>query len=286
MLMALFVLVGFGLLFMFAFDEGMQGADQSIESFIAHQAKEIEGIKRTISHGEAELRKAPALVTVEKELKGTKRENQFREGMLGSLKQGIAAANNSIAAKTKEFEAYKDEYRTFARSKAKGQTIERLETRTGIVYEKVTIRQVTPIGIQILYDGGQKRINFEDLPPAMQDHYQFDPKQKAAAVAKEDATRNEHEAAVSVATAAESQQLAAQRKQDAEATREKAIRSIAMKETRIETLKEEIEDLEDALPKEALKRISRAPQMRAQVASKRRDIATLQGEIYQLQSGL
>lgn len=59
-----------------------------------------------------------------------------------------------------------------------------------------------------------------------------------------------------------------------------------MKETRIETLKEEVDDLEEALPKEALKRLSRAPQMRAQVAAKRRDIATLQGEIHQLQSGL
>ena len=221
MLMALVVLVGFGLLFMFAFDEGMQGADQSIESFIAHQAKEIDNIKHTISRGEVQLGKAPALVAAEKELKATKRENQFREGMVGSLKQGIVAANQSIAAKTQEFEAYKDEYRAFTRSKAKGQTIERLQTRTGEVYEKVTIRQVTPIGIQILYDGGQKRINFEDLPPAMQDHYQFDPKQKAAALASENTVRKEHEAAVSVATAAEGQQLAAQRQKEAEATRAK-----------------------------------------------------------------
>jgi hypothetical protein len=51
MLMALVVLVGFGVLFMFATDEGFQGGDQSIESIIKHQAGDIESLKGGIANG-------------------------------------------------------------------------------------------------------------------------------------------------------------------------------------------------------------------------------------------
>lgn len=286
MLLALVVLLGFGVLFMFASDEGLQGADQSIESIIAHQAKEIENLKGSISHGEKELAKGPALLAMSRELSGIKTENRIREGGIDSLKKGVVAANERIASKIGEIEAYKDEYRALVRGKAKGQTMDRLETRKGGVYENVTIREVTAIGIQIMHDGGQKRIPFEELPVAMQDYYQFDPNQKAAAVAKETATRNEHEAAVSVATAAADQQAMALKQKEAEAAREKAIRAIAMKESRIESLKDEIENLEEAIPKENLKSISRAPQMRAQLAAKQHEKAALQADVSRLQNGL
>lgn len=286
MLLALVVLVGFGLLFMFAFDEGLQGADQSIESVISHQAREIEDTKSGIARGEKTLEGAPLLIAAEKQLGAIKRENQFREGNIGGLKQAIVAANDAIAAKMKDIEAYKEEYRASVRAKAKGELIERLETRKGDAYDKVTIREVTPIGIQIMHAGGQKRIPFEDLPAAMQDHFQFDPKQKAEAVAKENAVRDEHESAVTVATNAADQQAAAQKQRDAEANREKTIRAITMKQSRVESLKDEIKNLGEAIPKESLKRISRAPQMRLQLSAKQRELSALQEDIARMQGSL
>lgn len=286
MLLALVVLVGFGLLFMFAFDEGLQGGEQTIESLIAQQAKDIEGMKEGISRGGKELTKAPALLAADRLLKDLKRENKFREGGIDSLNKGIESANEAIAAKLKEIETYKDEYRTIARGKAKGETMERLETRKGDVYEKVTFREVSAIGVQILHDGGQKRIPFEDLSSELQDRFQFDPTQKAAAVAKENAVRDEHEAAVSVATAAEGQQLAMQKEKEAEANREKVVRAIAVKTSRVESLKDEIKALVEAIPKENLKSLSRAPQMKLQLSNKQRELAALQADVARLQSGL
>ena len=286
MLLALVVLVGFGVLFMFAFDEGLQGADQTIEARIAHDAKEIENLTSGIANREKELTKIPALQAKTKELSAIKTENRIREGGIDSLKKGITSAKEAIDAKLKDFDAYKDEYRAFARGQAKGQTMPRLETTKGGVYENVTIREVTAIGVQIMHDGGQKRIPFEELPADMQDHFQFDPKQKADAVAKEEASRNEHENAVTASKEALEQQAAEQKVKDAEAAREKAIRAIAVKRSRIQSLEDEIEALEKALPKEAMKRISNAPQMRQQLAAKQRDLAALRADVARLEGGL
>jgi hypothetical protein len=279
MLLALVVLVGFGLLFMFAFDEGLQGGPQTMESVIAQQAKDIESLESGISNGEKQLAGSPALLARNKDLGALKRENLFRDGKIDSLKKGIASVTDAIAAKTAEIEGYKDQYRAMTRAKAKGETLGRLETRKGDVYENVTIREVTAIGLQIMHDGGQKRIAFEELSAEIQDRFQFDPRQKAAAVAREEAERNEHETAVSAATAAESQKMADQREKEAEANREKLEKDLALKKSRIESLKDEIKALEEAIPKEGLKPISRAPQMKIQLSAKQRQLSALQADV-------
>lgn len=279
MLMALFVLLGFGLLFMFAFDEGLQGSDQSIESIISHQEREIDGAKVSISRGMEALGNAPAFIAANKELISVKRENQYRQGRIDSLRQGIADAQEAVAAKTAEFEAYKDNYRAFVRGRAKGQVIDRLETRKGAVFENVTIREVTPVGMQIRHDGGMRRIAFEDLPAELQEQFQFDPKQKAAAMAQERAERIEHEAAVSAASEMVNRQSMERKQKEEDAAREAAVRAIEMKRSRIKSLSEEIRVLNQALRVESRKGISRAPQMRAQLAAKQREMAALEADV-------
>jgi hypothetical protein len=286
MLLALFVLLGFGVLFMFAFDEGLQGEEQSIESFVSRQAKEIEDIKGSILHGEKQLAQAPAMLALGKELKEMMRGNQFRSARLDSLRTGISSSNEAVTSKMMAFETYKDDYRTVVRRKAKGEKMERLETRKGDVYENITIRDVTPIGIQIMHNGGHKRIAFEELTAALQARFQFDPKQKAEAIAREDAQRREHETAVSVATAAEGQQLAERKEKEAEARRDAMTRNISIKESRMRSLQDEIDALEDALPKEGMKGISRAPQMRMQISNKRGQLRELQAEVSRMHSQL
>ena len=73
---------------------------------------------------------------------------------------------------------------------------------------------------------------------------------------------------------------------DAEAAKEKAIRAIAVKRSRIESLGDEIEELERALPLEAKKRISNAPQMRQQLAAKQREVSALRADVARLEGGL
>jgi cell division protein FtsL len=282
MLLAMVVLVGFGTLFMFAFDEGFQGADMSIEAVIAHQAKEIDDLKLGIGAGTKRLAEAPARNASARELSTLKRENQYRDGEITSLGEGIAAAQQAITARLADFEAYKDQYRTVARAKGKGTTMAKLETRKGDVYENVQVREVSAVGMQIIHDGGQKRIPFEELPAEIQDLYQFDPGQKAAAIAKEAEERGTHDAAVAAAQQAAGQQAMAQKEKDDIAARERAAAALKVMQSRIFTLGEEIRGLEEALVLEVRKPLSRAPQMRQQISNKQRERAGLEEKVARL----
>lgn len=282
MLLAMVVLVGFGALFMFAFDEGFQGKEMSIEALIANQAKEIEDLKLGIESGTKRLAEAPARNASARELSTLKRENQYRDGEISSLREGIAAAQEAITAKLAEIEAYKDQYRAVVRAKGKGSTMPRLETRKGEVYENVQVREVNAVGMQIIHDGGQKRIPFEELPAELQDLYQFDPKQKAAAIAKEAEERGAHDAAVAAANQAADQQAMAQKEKDEIAARERAAAALKVMQARIVTLGEEIRGLEEALVLEVRKPLSRAPQMRQQIANKQRERAGLEEKVARL----
>lgn len=251
MVMALVVLIGFGLLFMFAFDEGMQGGDQSIESVIAHQAKEIEGYENRIASGEKSLSTAPRLTATAKEVSRFKRENQALGERIGELKKAIETANAGLVTARQTFEGYKDQYRSFVRSKAKGETMPELVTKTGISYKNVNIREVTPVGIQIRHDEGQKRIPFEELPDAMADYYQFDPNQKIAALTVENTTRNEHEAAAAVANDQADQAMAEQRVKERAEKQEKTLRDVAAKQEQVRSLKDDIAGLQSDLDRAA-----------------------------------
>lgn len=296
MLMALVVLIGFGLLFVFAFDEGMQGGDQSIETLIRNQTKEIESHQARIIDGEKKLTTAPALMAKARELTTLKRENQFRTDRVAGLHQEIQNGTSLLAALGKSFEEYKDKYRAFVRGKAKGETIPELVTKSGGVYKKVSIREVTAIGIQIRHEEGQKRIPFEDLPAALVDYYQFDPSQKAAALTEEHATMAEHEAAASVANEQADQAMAEQREKEALAKNERMIREIATKEALIGTLQADIRGLQSEIQQatEAASaaramgkiHINKSGSLAGDIRSKQNRIAALRSEIAQMSASV
>lgn len=283
MMMGLFVLLGFGVLFLFAFDEGSQGGDHSIESVIRHQTKEIDGFQGNIELGKQKLDQAPARIAQARELTRLKRGGQ--EAIV-NLTKGIEKRRAAIALQETAFGDYKDEYRAYVRGKAKGQIIGKLETLNKVVYNDVVIREVNPVGIQIRHADGHKRIPFEDLPETMKDHFQFDPKQKEQALAEESASLNELEAAVVVTNSIADQANAERRSADAELVREKTIRAISSKESRIQALGREIDSLNNSIREEERKPISKAPGMRFKVVDNGRAIIELRSQIATLRSRL
>ncbi len=263
-----------------------QGASQDAEAVFARQKTEIEGLQQRISSGEKALTKGTALLAAEKELAAVKRECQNREANIKSLKNDITSSNNSIAAITREFEVYKDQYRAVVRGNAKGRSIAHLETRKGVAYENVTIREVTPIGLLIRHDGGLGRIPFEELPDAMQDEFQFDPDQKAAAVAKESELKKDPEPAAPALDAAATAR-AAQKKAEAVAQKVQTQRAIEDKQAQLKAMYQEISRLEDSLAQVQRQRRAheRAPAMKKDIAVKKQDYAELRAQIKQLQDG-
>lgn len=296
MILAVIVLVGFGVLFMFAFDEGFQGGEVTIESEIRSQAKELESLHSRITSGEEELAVVPARVRDADDLSRTKRTAATLEEKAKGLESEIESGKSGITAKQQEWETYKDEYRTFVREKAKGEKLATLETRKGEVFKDVNIREVTAIGMQIRYEGGQKRISFEEMTDKMQDYYQYDPAQKDAAVAEEQESVAKHEMAAAAATGAQADQLAQQRAQDDAAAKDKIRTQIAEKEAQIVAAQSDIKDYEqdkvtaqaaaDAARASGRMHLNKSGNIDGKIRRKQNLIATLQAEIRSLKSRL
>ena len=294
MVMALIVLLGFGLLFMFAFDEGLQGGPQSIESVIAQQAKNIIEDQQAITAGRESLAQIPSKLANVKELGRLKRESELLQAKATKLFEVVAANKAELARDDEAFEAYKDEFRVYARSKAKGEVMATLETLTGVTYHDVNIREVTAIGIQIRHEGGHKRIPFEDLSDAMKDRFQFDPKQKEKALAQESENRDQHDAAVAVADQIADQQLDQQRKVDAGKAKDLKNREIVMKEVQIKALEGELSDLNAELQRATAAAaaaraagrmyLNKSNGISGSIRAKQNRIATLRSEVNQLRA--
>lgn len=296
MVMALVVLLGFGLLFTFAFDEGLQGGPQSIESVIAQQARDIASDQRSIDAGRVSLATIPTKIANTKELSRLKHANESQRANCNQLVTSVASGQNDLIRNSEAFETYKNEYRTVTRSKAKGEAMDKLETLDGTVYTRVNIREVTAIGMQIRHEGGQTRVNFEELSEEIKDRFQFDPKQKEQALIQESKTRDHHEAAVAVAESAADKQQDQQREVDTAKAKEKCRREIALKEGQVKALENEIRGLNSELDRAAAAaaaaraagrmHLSKSNTISGTIRSKQNRMATLKSEIYQLSATL
>lgn len=296
MLMALVVLIGFGLLFMFAFDEGFQGGKITIESEIASQAKEVEGLHSTVAERESLLNLAPARTAAADKLRLLKISSTTLEEKAARLKSDIKEETIAIQDLAKDWSAYKDEYREFVRSKARGEVLELLEARDGTVYRDVNIREVTAIGIQIRHADGFKRLQFEELSDEMQDFYQYDPAQKEEALALERAVRKQHETAAGAALDRHAEKMADQRAQDDAEAKEEMKRDIARKQAQITDAEGDIRELEAertsanaaAAAARAAGRmhLNKASSFTSKIRAKNNLIAELKSEIRRLQSQL
>lgn len=296
LLMALFVLLGFGVLFMFAFDEGFQGRGATIESQIASQAREIESCKDAVRMGQSSLARAPAQIAKANTLAGLNQGNQAAVGNIAGLQAEIETGNAALTAAGVAWETYKDRYRESIRGKAKGQVIDKLETRNGVVYNHVNIREITAVGIQIRHDDGQKRIPFEELPDEMQDLYQFDPAQKQKAMAAEDAARDEHDAAVAVVSDQVEEQMSQKKLKDEAEAKEKLQGLIAEKLALMASIEAEIKNLErertqaefdaQAARTAGKTHLNRSGSITAQIRSKQSRLSGLSAEIARMNARL
>ncbi len=296
MVMALFVLIGFGLLFMFATDDGFQEGGASIERVIAHQAKDIEFARRVVADGQTALDSSSVRVRNSKELARLTRGNKTLKENIEALGKRNQVGKEEFARQSEAFEAYKNQYRVFVRGKAKGESMATLETLTGGVYKNVSIREVTAVGIQIRHEDGQKRIPFEELPEALKERFQFDPKQKAAVLAKERATWDEHEAAAVVADGLADQEMARQRTVEVENGKVRVRREIEVKQAQIVSIQGEIGSLEREMDRAASQasgarstgriHLNKSSSISGDIRSKQGRIATLHAEIARMSSGL
>ena len=285
MVLALIVLLGFGCLSMFAFDPRFQGAEHSIESIIASQEREIGDLRGAIAAGNERLAGIPELRKRDKQLAKVSRENLYREGRIASLMDGVESGKEQVAAKMEEFEAYKDEYRSSVRGRAKGTKIDKLVIKSGKSFNNASIREVTAIGMQIRHDAGHVRVDYEELPDELQDYYQFDPSQKLTAMIAERENRAKHSRAVAIVQRAEAEKLAEIRAQEAEIRQNEKLQRIEGMKTQSKSFEDQINQMERRIRIEKNKRgLNHSPEMVETLNGMRLRLSALQSEIARLRS--
>lgn len=247
MLVALFVLLGFGTLSMFAFDESSFGGGKSLAAMIRDADKTIASCQARIERGAKKLATIPDLKKTDASLFTLKGKTEFLGTRISQTKEEIVGLKARIVDLDGVFEDYKNQYRAHVRNNAAGTKIDELKTLSGVVYTDVDVRKVTAVGIEIRHRDGHKRIGFEELPENMQDHYQYDEGQMLAEVRREAEVREKHNAAVVVSDQAVGEQVVMQREKDREEALRKTEELIVAKQTRLGDITQEIQRLQSDL---------------------------------------
>jgi hypothetical protein len=286
MVMALIVLLGFGVLFMFAFDEGFQGEDQSIESVIRNQGKDIKDFQSRIESGQKSLELAPGRTAAAKELSRLKSESAALQEKITTLGQSVEGGKTAITQTKESFEGYKDQYRAFVRGKAKGTNLDELKIADGTTYTKVSIRKVDAVGLLIIHEAGQKRVDYEGLPAEMKDYYQFDPVQKADLLQQESSAHGALADAVDKQNQAAEEAAAVKRAGDEEQAKVDAAAKIELNKSRIKDFKDQLKSLDREMELEKKKKLANTDSIRNRMAAARKALDQLESENRKLEAKL
>lgn len=266
-LLALFVLVGFGTLYMFVFDEGLQGGQKKIEAVIRDQGTLIETHKIQIENYKDRIEDAKRFKEVAKEADELKLRAENGAKRIAELTAGKAEAEAAVAAADEAWAKYRDEYRASEWAAAVGEELGDVTTVSGRTYRQVKIRKVEHTGMQITDTTGPKSIDSAELPPELQDRFQFDEKIKETVIEERDKDVNLHDDNVAIATLAKKAQDKLVRVQELEEqieTWKAAIQTAKANEMRFQA---ELDRMRIAIAAEESKKggISKAPQMREQL---------------------
>lgn len=196
MIMAALVLAGFGAIYVFVFDAEMQGRGVSIESVVRQQAEEIDDYNHQITMNKKFIEETSETEAKNAKIDALEKANLAEANKPAQLKEEIIKLKEAIVSSTKAMNAYITDYRNHVRTKAVGEKLAEIKLKTGEVYTNVEVREVSEIGIQIRHTDGQKRIAYEELSAEWQERFQFDPDEKAKALARELAAQQLYERSV------------------------------------------------------------------------------------------
>jgi hypothetical protein len=285
-LLAVLVLGGFGVLFLFAVDGGEADPALATEAIIQQHDTEIHELKLVIKEGNTRLEVLPKLKETARKLGETTSEADAAARAIDDLNATITAVGKQTAALQEEFAAYKQLYREQARAAVKGERMASLTTLDGKTYKDVIIREVHAAGMRIGFDGGagSTTIPADKLPPELQDRFQFDPAELA------EHRRREQEATARLTQTdaqhkeAQEQQRREQEESDARERKDKARRDIPTLSARINTLDAEHERLKLDMEREKLKTVRNTEAIRRKMEENRALREKLQAELVRAQA--
>jgi hypothetical protein len=189
---ALLVLVGFGILFLFAFDENFRGGDKSIESVIRDQTAELESLKSSVTAKTKSIEVAPERNKIAQEADEVSRQARLNKGKVNGELTIIEKVKGETATIQKSLEDYRQRYRQQVRGEAIGLKYPELKTLSGKIYKQVAISRVDAVGIAFIHTDGSTRADFDDLPADIREYFQYDAKEKERTKTAENLIAGQH----------------------------------------------------------------------------------------------
>ena len=168
--LALIVLVGFGsLTILVTTDTEGQGPGAQIQA----RQRKIAALERGRKRWKAAVVEYKTNRSQVSELDGLNAKIKRRKAAVeqGEIEvEGLRATTAELAQK---FEDYKKKYRISERASAIGEELGTLTTKSGKVYERVKIKEVSALELRFSHKNGNTGVSFKELPDALQDRFQF-----------------------------------------------------------------------------------------------------------------
>lgn len=171
---ALIVLGGFGILYVFVFDESLQGGGRTIESVIKDNDQSITLLASQIGDSKKRLEDSKGFRRISGEVDQLAMRSRILEARIAEQNSALGAKQSALTEVETAFKDYKRQYRESERAAAVGETMTELTTLSGKTYTGVTITKVDPLRMQVRHSGGITGIPIDDLPEDLQDRFQPD----------------------------------------------------------------------------------------------------------------
>lgn len=296
LIMALIVLLGFGGLSILALEDGVQGGGKSLAAIVRDNEREILENRSRIEIGDVTLARVPRFKDVSDNLAAAKERNNVLSTGISSMGANADELEKGVSALREEWEDYKNRYRAQVREAAVGTRMPELRTADGKVFKAVEISKVTAIGVDIRHQDGLGRVSFEQLPPELQDLYQFDKAQMLAEASREEEARAGLAQAVAKAQEAAGVVAEGERAKETEEMRRKLLADIAAKEAQASSIEAQMRQLEsDIISAESAASAARASgrmhlnkagSLRQALNGKRSNLAQLRADITRMRANL
>ena len=205
-LLALLVLVGFGSLYMFVFEDVGRPNKLTIGAEIRNLEMEVDSTKIQIQNAKDRIEESEAAKARAKEGNELTTRNEVLAKQVDELTTARNAASEAVTQATADWEKYKDDYRASEWADAVGDKMPDIKTAGGEIFTNVEIKSVDHTGVRISHSGGAKTIKPEDLPTDLYDRFQFDMAKKEAMEKQEDEIFKGHANNVEIANLAKSGQ--------------------------------------------------------------------------------
>ena len=264
-LIAVFVLVAFGALYTLVFDPNNLENHKKIEAVVRDLGLEIDGKKTQLESYKEQTKLVAQRKAGESELRELTARVEATAKRIEEARAEQAGAAEAAKAAEKEWEDYKEEYRTATWAKAKGRELGTLKLSDGTVFENTTIRKVDHAGMDVMCSSGPKNIKFELLPTDLQDELQFDVVKRDQFVDDQNAAVDHHIESVQYAQTRERRDGKILARTEAKTQKAKAEDAWKQAKDDVERYRTAIARKKADISAEKKKSISKAPQMEVEL---------------------